>query len=455
VLSILHALFLFLVLAGCSLEKTRFISSKHLGNQAIIPRPSVDQPRNRACASKIRRTEDKPSTGIIQRRNVNETTFYIITSHILFPEYRLFVISCYTILVQNIAIGIDGGGSNTRAAIVTCDGDIVGIGTAGPSNYDNVGQESARQNIKSAIDCAWRSSGQRPRDPSAIFLGMAGVVSETDVAAIRVIADGLGLTPKTKVGVDHDIRIALAGGLAGRPGIALIAGTGSSCYGRSSDGGSWMSGGWGLLDDLGSSWWLGIQAMMSALQAYDGRGDETVLTDVVRTAFGLNSLRDLLHLYHVTGIDKSTIASLAPLVVDAAGSGDNTAETILKRGAAELTRMVVAVAENLSFASDVEITYTGGLITGASKYFDLVTSAVRSKLPQCRVVRPILPPVLGAALLARELTRLSLDPCRATIGAAVGKKIADSRPGDSRILRGQDDIFLSRLTNSAADFNVL
>jgi N-acetylglucosamine kinase-like BadF-type ATPase len=45
--------------------------------------------------------------------------------------------------------------------------------------------------------------------------------------------------------VDHDIRIALAGGLSGRPGIALIAGTGSSCFGMNAagDAGSPAAGG--------------------------------------------------------------------------------------------------------------------------------------------------------------------------------------------------------------------
>jgi len=96
---------------------------------------------------------------------------------------------------------------------------------------------------------------------------MAGVVSDDDRTTIRQIAEQLRLAPPERIGVDHDIRIALAGGLAGQPGIALIVGTGSSCYGRTA--------GWALLAGRGMGAFVGRfrQRLLLGL-ASDGSGSE-------------------------------------------------------------------------------------------------------------------------------------------------------------------------------------
>ncbi len=135
-----------------------------------------------------------------------------------------------------LVIGVDGGGTRTRAALVTESGQILGLGTAGPSNYDDVGVAVAQSNIGLAVQRAWQQAGLSSRQGDAAFLGMAGVVSSADRATIYRMAAELALAPTPRIHVDHDIRIALAGGLAGQPGIALIVGTGSSCYGRRADG---------------------------------------------------------------------------------------------------------------------------------------------------------------------------------------------------------------------------
>jgi N-acetylglucosamine kinase-like BadF-type ATPase len=113
---------------------------------------------------------------------------------------------------------------------------------------------------------------------------MAGVVSPTDRAIMANIAQSLTLAPADRVGVDHDCRIALAGGLSGRPGMVQIAGTGSSTFGVNASGESWRAGGWGqLISDEGSGYWLGVQAMQTAVRAFDGRLPPTLLLRKVET----------------------------------------------------------------------------------------------------------------------------------------------------------------------------
>jgi N-acetylglucosamine kinase-like BadF-type ATPase len=297
--------------------------------------------------------------------------------------------------------GIDGGATRTRALIASEDGTILGSGTSGPSNYDNVGIDTARANIGEAVAQACRSSHLEPDSFDAVFLGMAGVVSPADRKIIHTIASQLHLASPEAIHVDHDIRIALAGGLGGKEGVVLIAGTGSSTYGRRADGKHHRTG-WGyLLDDRGSAYDLGLQAMIAAVRAADGRAPATVLSDAVRTSLGFSDIDDIMKIIYHDRPDIARIASLAPAVVHAAEQGDAAANVILDRGASELSGMVRAVAEALDFRNHrFLVTMTGGLVESSRTYNDRIRSRITSDMPTAEVHPPLLPPVAGAVLLA-------------------------------------------------------
>jgi len=314
-----------------------------------------------------------------------------------------------------LAAGIDGGATRTRAVFVTADGTVAGYGVAGPSNYDNVGEVTAAENIRLAVAEA-RGSGSAPGGtplplPRSMFLGMAGVVSPTDREIVRRMVARHMLAPPEAVGVDHDIRIALAGGLGGEEGVVLIAGTGSSTYGRRSDGRSHRTG-WGyLLDDRGSGYCLGIRAVIATVMEADGRGPATVLGGIVRKRFGFSDIDDILHIMYSAGPPVADIASLAPDVIAAAVDGDGIARAILADGARDLARMVGTVAERLEFSgSEFRMTMTGGLVDRPGHYRSLIEREIRALAPGIRIVSPLLPPVMGAALLALAAAGIQATP---------------------------------------------
>jgi glucosamine kinase len=301
-----------------------------------------------------------------------------------------------------LAAGIDGGATRTRAVLVTEDGTIAGYGSAGPSNYDNIGETAAGENLRAAVDSALRQCGPgSPRAVSSMFLGMAGVVSPADRETVRRLVLAHRLAPPESISVDHDIRIALAGGLEGREGIVLIAGTGSSTYGRRSDGRNHRTG-WGfLLDDRGSGYFLGLQAMIATVMEADGRGSPTALSHIVRSRFKFSDIDDILRILYQDRIPVAPIASLAPDVIRLGRSGDAVAAGILRDGAREIARMVATVAERLQFTgSKFPVTMTGGLVDTPGHYRDLIHAEIRGSLPDAEIVAPSFPPVLGAALLA-------------------------------------------------------
>jgi N-acetylglucosamine kinase-like BadF-type ATPase len=315
-----------------------------------------------------------------------------------------------------LVAGIDGGATRTRAAIASPTGSILGFGIAGPSNYDNVGVDTARANIGAALDRAWQRAGRGRIPLDGLFLGMAGVVSPGDRETIVRMALDLGSAPRNVIGVDHDIRTALAGGLGGRAGLALIAGTGSSCYGRRDDGRHHRVG-WGyLLDDVGSGYWLGLQAMIAVIHEADGRGPRTRLSATLQSALGYDHVDGIMRVLYHDGLGVAGVAALAPHVLTDASSGDRVAQSILERGAAELARSVDAVARTLAFAgSPFPLTLVGGLLESSPGYRALVTSAISARLPECRPQSPELPPVLGAVLLA--FREAGVTPTAETVAA--------------------------------------
>jgi N-acetylglucosamine kinase-like BadF-type ATPase len=310
-----------------------------------------------------------------------------------------------------IFLGIDGGATHTRAVLVSKTGVILGYGISGPSNYDNVGVEIAKANIRQAVQQAWSETDLKPSKADAAYLGMAGVVSESDRATIRQIVVELKLVKENKIAVDHDIRVALAGGLAGVEGIVLIVGTGSSCYGRRHDGRHHRTG-WGyLLDDLGSGYYLGLQAMIAAVRAADGRGAPTGLSLLIQQALGYEHIDEIMRLLYHERMSVTQIAALAPFVLSAAGGGDAVALNIVEHGADELALMVHAVAQQLDFLTGpFPLIIAGGVANASTFYKQKIETTILRRVPMCSLKQPELPPVLGAALLAIESAGVPISP---------------------------------------------
>jgi glucosamine kinase len=315
-------------------------------------------------------------------------------------------------------LGIDGGATRTRAVLLSLNGQFLGYGQSGPSNYDNVGIKTARQNIAKAINQTLNEAGPPAPIIKAVFLGLAGVVSQPDRDVILEIASCIPFIKNANIQVDHDLRIALFGGLVGEPGIVLIVGTGCSCYGENSQGECLRVGGWGyLLDDYGGSYYLGLQALIATIRAEDGRIPPTLLSTKVMQRLEIPDVQNVMwRVYHM-GFQPIEIAALAPLVIDAADQDDAMALQIIHNGVQELTLLCQTTAKRLGFFSRevnqqgvLNIVLTGGLVKSSQLYRESLISTIREEMPITQIQPPVLPPVFGAALLALHAAGISITP---------------------------------------------
>lgn len=307
--------------------------------------------------------------------------------------------------------GLDVGGTSTRAVVADEAGESVGWGYAQGANPNHAGWDSAVAHLHEALTSACSQAGCSPAEISSLFLGMASVISASDRALAVAACRGLGLSHTCRISADHDIRIALAGGLSGRPGIALIAGTGSSCYGCNAAGESWQAGGWDLLlDDLGSGYDLARRGMAAACQSADGRLPYCHLRDMFFQELGVTNVVDFAVKVHRPLMSRDAIAAFAPLVLGAAQNGDDVALGIVAHGARELARIVEAVAAKLFPEGPLEIVFIGSLLEKSGFYRSCVHQSILDIVPDFRLAEQELRPAVGALTLAAAQVETEFRP---------------------------------------------
>ena len=243
-----------------------------------------------------------------------------------------------------IVIGIDGGGSKTRAMVADEHGGMVGD-VVGPASAVRPGRvEESAAVIADVVRDALASCEMTHVVPRVLCVGVAGVGRETErqelwqALASRELAD--------EIVIHSDFSVALDDAFADGPGVLLISGTGSIAYGRGPTGTTARCGGWGpVFGDEGSGAWIGRKALSVVAAASDGREPETALTGAILTAAQVNELPELIA--WAASATPSTLASLAPVVMSVADAGDLRANAIVSLAVEELSLHVRALARQL------------------------------------------------------------------------------------------------------------
>ena len=297
-------------------------------------------------------------------------------------------------------LGIDAGGTQTLAVVISEDGDVLGLGKGGPANHVSLGEDVARRSVALAVEEAF---GGLSLLPATVAFGSAGLEAPGDLdTARRLLPESLRSLP---IIFDTDAIMSLEGALGGDPGIVVAAGTGSIAYGRDESGRRVGVGGWGWrIGDEGSAYWLATEALRAICKAEDGRGPLTVLTAMVLDELNLPDSQALLEWVYVPERTPDDIARLAPVVEAAAVSGDSVADWLLTKAAEELADAVEAVARRLGCPRS---TGGAGLLLRRSLPFADSSRRFRADIERrgisADVHEPVLAPVAGAAIQAWRL----------------------------------------------------
>ena len=296
------------------------------------------------------------------------------------------------------AMGVDGGGTRTRCVCIDANGRWAGMALAGGGNYQEVGLEGV-----AGLMGGFRTAlGIEPGAEVALCLALAGAGRQDEQAVIAAWARDSGQA--VRVRVMSDAEGALEGAHGGAPGIIAIAGTGSIVLGRAAEL-RVRAGGWGpVLGDEGSGYAIGLSALRAVLRHFDGWGRPTVLGEALQKALGIEAWPQLVAaVYSDRRIGREEIAALAPAVLAAAAAGDAVAAEILEQAGRDLGGQVAGVAGRLGMRDGAPFAGCGGLFEAGEALRPGLESATASLGIRLIWRRPLLPAVLGAALVARRL----------------------------------------------------
>ncbi|HEV3118130.1 MAG TPA: BadF/BadG/BcrA/BcrD ATPase family protein, partial [Gemmataceae bacterium] len=313
-----------------------------------------------------------------------------------------------------LCLGIDGGGTRTVALLGARDADgrlsILGRGEAGPSNLHAVGVIPALAALDHAVAGAFTAAKRRRGRVASACLGLAGAGRAEEQRLLDDWARRVQIA--AHIHVTTDAAILLAAGTPNHWGLAIVAGTGSIAYGQTLDGRTARAGGWGyLLGDEGSGYALAVAALQAVARAADQRGAASELTDRLLERLKISTPQGLVHAVYQSGLERSAIAALAPLVLDAAEAGDRVATALVDEAAQELAQAGLAVASTLGFAGQpVPLALAGGVLLESDLYKDMLLSKLRLLGVCADPVTRVKDPAEGALRLALSSTPRVASP---------------------------------------------
>ena len=304
-------------------------------------------------------------------------------------------------------LGLDGGGTHTRAVIINERGDILGQGEGGPANIRAVDRATVETSLTDAVQKALRSANVSAKQLSAATWALAGAGRAAERATYQSIA--VSLLPSIQTTIVTDAEAALMGALGSRCGLIIIAGTGMIVYGEDGEGKAVRAGGWGKYLDEGSGYALGIATLRAILAEVDGTGHATDLTQLVCTHLSMGNSSELISWLYDPERKPADIAALAPFTLNAAEAGDGVAVALVSKAADALADAALAVYRRLEHENkNLPISYSGSLIQKSLFYCQLVNQAIRTRLPDRNLHPPQADPIIGAAALALAERGISL-----------------------------------------------
>jgi len=285
-------------------------------------------------------------------------------------------------------IGIDGGGTGSRLVAIDAGKNMLASVEGGSTNIAAVGREVVSSNIKALVE----QLGYGLADCNGLCIGSAGATVGDNRRILEEIFRELGYSGKVLISNDGELMLLAETG--GEPGAILISGTGSVAYAIDLAGTRHRAGGWGhIIDDGGSGYRIGMDAIQAVQKAFDGRGAATMLTQMIDV--------DMSYIYSPT-FHKAEIAKLAVVVCTAAEQGDSVALAIERRAAIELVELATAVITRAGLVEhEHKLVLSGSVILRNANIRSIFEDEMRRRFNNIRITEPSKSPAFGAALLAR------------------------------------------------------
>ena len=302
-------------------------------------------------------------------------------------------------------LGVDGGGTKTRFALLDAGHKLVGEAQLGTCYYPEVGLDGVRSVLADGVAKLLAAAGIDGTQITYAFFGLPCYGEDSKATPV------LQSMPETilrhrRYACDNDMVCGWAGSLGAEDGINIVAGTGSIGYGQRGSVAA-RAGGWGeVFSDEGSAYWIAIQGLNVYSRMSDGRLPKGPLHALINETLSLSNDLDLCaHVYGENARSRAELAQFSPLVAKAAALGDEAALDIFRRAALELAQIADTLRRRLGYPAGeaVKLSYSGGAFAAGEVLLKPFQSALNKASEDFVLCRPLHDPHYGAALYAARL----------------------------------------------------
>lgn len=302
---------------------------------------------------------------------------------------------------MTFSLGFDGGGTKTECVLVDESGAVTSRSISGASNPLRIGFDRAYSSLTTAATATLAAARLRPTDIAAVCAGMAGA-GRSGVAE-RLSAFFRETFTNSFVHVTSDLEVALEAAAGSAPGVILIAGTGSSAFGRNAAGETARTGGYGpWIGDKGSAYDIGRRAIASVLRLRDRGTAMPILGEQLLSAAGSASWDELIEL---VAVDPDRVfPRVFPVIVEASDAGESFAQDMLLDAAKSLAEIVSILIRRLKMEHEsFPLAKTGGVFEHSTLLSAKVDEVLHTVAPGARIARLEVSAAVGAARLALRL----------------------------------------------------
>ena len=279
-------------------------------------------------------------------------------------------------------LGVDGGGTGSRALLVDASGAELARLEGGAANVATDMDEASATLATLARDTFAKAGlGQAEMDRAYAVLGLAG----SNVVATNAPVEEA--VPCAHVHVTNDPDIVLAGALGDEDGCIAAPGTGSFFISRK-NGETHRLGGWGfMLGDEASGARMGRRLLSLTLHAHDKIRDHSDLTRSVLEQFEGDPSKVV---QFANSSDPGDFGQFARKVVAAGAAGDPVGQLLMQEGA----DFIALAIETLGYEAGMKVVLWGGL---GQTYIPYLPSGIVAD-----IVEPLGDGMRGAVLMAQN-----------------------------------------------------
>lgn len=310
-------------------------------------------------------------------------------------------------MAQEVVIGIDGGGSQTRVMISDLTGHILSYAEGGASSIHK--DSNAHINVQQAIESALSAAGCHVDQVKELYAGIAGYESEQDLAWVTRLTEVDGLhCSKSYV---NDSVVAHAGAFLGEPGIVVVSGTGSMILAINEQGIPIQNNDFHHYA-ASAARFLSYNAMYELLAGNTDQSDASMLDHILHywNVMNVEELRSLAASGFIEDHKErnKTFGHMAPIITSSAQEGSRLAQIVCDQAIHE----IVVGVEILGafFESDiVSVTGIGSVINSPYMKSKLAESLKLGTNKRYQLIAPELSAVSGAVLMALRGLEVVVD----------------------------------------------